>query len=147
RRGWGSGWPAGLIGALALIAAAERVVARDDLDFTTEAALSWEICRAEARDKAPGRQILCLGDSLVKFSIVPGVFESRTGRKAYNLAAFGAPPPVSYFTLRRALDAGARPEAVIVDFHPVRASAHPQAFQRLWPELLDAGECADLAWT
>jgi hypothetical protein len=63
--------------------------------------------------------------------------------------------PSSYFLLKRALDAGARLRAVVIDCQdaPVMpGQEHEQAEglrsnRRNWPELLSFGESLDLAWT
>jgi len=75
------------------------------------------------RTRRVAHDVLCFGDSQMKFGIAPHVVAARTGRPAYNLAIVGGQPPASYFLLRRALEAGARPSAVLFDLqgkHPCR---------------------------
>jgi hypothetical protein len=131
---------------LALVAAAERFVARHEgLDFTTVWASGWRYAgRAAGRD-GPGCEVLCLGDSLVKFGVLPSALQGRLGRKATNLALCVGQPPATLAVLRRALDAGARPKAVVVDFTEHLLSVGPRRNRRHWPELLDVAESLDLA--
>src|SRR5690349_12144950 len=86
-------WPWGLIGMLGLVAAAEASVRRhEDADFTTNIATSWRFSAHQAARRATKCEVLCFGDSMVKFGLLPRVIESRIGRSAYNLAAYAGPP-------------------------------------------------------
>jgi hypothetical protein len=141
-------WPGGAVGTLALVLAVELFVARhQDLDFATVWAAGWKHTGALARGRAAGCEVLCLGDSLVKFGVVPRVLEDRLGGRAINLALCVGQPPAALAVLRRALEAGARPKVVLVDFTEHLLARGPRKNARLWPELLSAGECLDLAWT
>jgi hypothetical protein len=91
--------------------------------------------------------VLCFGDSLVKFAVVPRVLEARLGQGAYNLAVCGGQAPSSYFLLRRALEAGARPEAVVVDFMPHLLDHGPRQNARQWPMLVNPREFVELVWS
>jgi hypothetical protein len=140
--------PWGAIGTIVLIAAVELLVHRvEDRYFTTNAALSWAFGGRAADRKAAGRDVLCFGDSMVKFGVAPRVLEDRLGAKAYNLALYAGSPTASYFLLRRALEAGARPSAILVDFQPSVLACGPRFHIRLWPELLSVRDAWDLAWT
>ena len=108
-------FPLGVLGALALVLATERVVARYNLEFSEVTALNWSFANRASKSLATKADVLCFGTSLVKFGVLPRSIESATGRSAYNLAACNAHMPTSYFLLKRALDAGARPSAVLVD--------------------------------
>src|SRR5690242_12777653 len=108
-------WPVGMLGMLALVLAAESYVARHDLDFATLWSANWRHGAAAARREGPKSAVLAFGDSLVKDGVAAPVIEARLGRRAYNLAVFNGQAPASYFLLRRALDAGARPAAVLID--------------------------------
>jgi hypothetical protein len=55
---------------------------------------------------------------MLKFGIAPRVLESKLGRKVYNLALLDGKPALTYLLFRRAIAAGARPSAVIVNFGP-----------------------------
>jgi hypothetical protein len=138
---------------LLLVAATERFVARHDLDFTTVVPQNWKYSDREARRATEPGSVLCFGTSLVKLGVVSRVIEQQTGRPALNLAVCGGHMPSSYFLLKRALVAGARPAAVVVDCQegPVPrepAGARAPALSdnlRLWPELLTWAECVGLA--
>ena len=68
--------------------------------------------------KATRFEILCFGDSMLKFGIAPRVLEAKLGRKVYNLALLDGKPVLTYLLFRRAIEAGARPSALIVNFAP-----------------------------
>src|SRR5207245_157501 len=51
----------------------------------------------------------------------------------------------SYFMLRRTLRAGAKPSAIVLDLTPHMLIHAPEVNKNLWPELLNAEECLDLA--
>lgn len=142
----GPAWavPWGFLGMLALVAVVETAVAHHPLDFSDPVSLSWQLSARAARAQAPGCSVLGIGDSLVKHAVVPAVLESRTGYRACNLAVARGPAPATYFLLRRALDAGARPRAVVVDFKPSVLVGSPRYNLRYWQEILTPGECLDL---
>src|SRR3954453_11222932 len=85
--------PWGLLGMLGLVAAIETGVARDVLDFSDPVSLSWRLAARAARDEAPGRAVLCVGDSLVKHGMIPKVIAARSGHDAVNLAVARGPAP------------------------------------------------------
>ncbi len=117
--------PWGLLGTIALVTAVEAGVGRHEFDFSDNALASWKHAAQAARREARDAQILCFGDSLVQLSVVPQVLEARSGRRTYNLSVTGGPPPASYFLLERALAAGARPVALVVDAKPnILATRH-----------------------
>ncbi|MFO0952739.1 MAG: hypothetical protein U0835_16645 [Isosphaeraceae bacterium] len=139
--------PLGLLGALLLVAAVESGLPTTAARLPTR----WRSrggSAAEAAERlAPGCQVLCLGDSLAKHGLVPQVLTETSGRSSCNLAAAAAPTPLTFFLLKRALDAGARPEAVVLDLKPSVLAGGPRFRLRDWPEALRAGELVDLAWT
>lgn len=137
--------PAGLVGMIALVAAIELGLARSEDRFTTLWAAAWEHSGWAASRRAPRCEILAFGDSLVKHGLVPRVVELRTGRRCYNLAAFLGMAPLSYYLLRQAIEAGARPEAVLIDGEVL--DADPLDVVRLWPEALGLRDLWDLART
>src|SRR4051794_12362625 len=111
--------PVGALGMFALVLAAEGFIGRrEGRAFTTQVVAQWQLAGRAARREATRGELLCFGDSLVVFDVAPRVLEARTGRRAYNLAAMGSQSSTSYLLLRRALEAGARPSAVVVDFMP-----------------------------
>ena len=136
--------PAGLIGALVLIACGEWMVSRQADRLAVYQVLATRFARDEASRSAPGCDVLALGDSVVKFGFDPAAIERRLGVRAYNLAVPGTPPPLTYALLRRALEAGATPTALVVGH--MSLSGDPSVQVAELSELLRIGECAELAW-
>jgi len=136
--------PWGLAGAIGLIVAIECFVTRNWLDFTDPVSLSWRHSARAAETRSPGCDLLCLGDSLIKHSLVPGVIEKRTGLHAVNLSAARAPALLTYFLLRRAVGAGARPAAIIINAKPAVLLADPGFNERYWREVISPRECLDV---
>lgn len=141
--------PWGLLGMIGLVAAIEWSVAAHDIDFTTPMHWDWrQIGRAATRpDRVAGKDVLFFGDSLVKFSLMPKLIKQRSGKVAYNFALHTGQTSTSYFMLRRALRAGARPSSIVLDLTPHMLAHAPVVNQGLWPELLSPAECLDLAWS
>jgi hypothetical protein len=139
--------PWGLIGMLGLVVAIEAGLERHHLDFTRFYIHDWRVSGRAARAVAPACDVLCFGDSLVKFGVAPRAIEPRLGRRVYNLAVCDGQAPSSFFLLRRALEAGARPTAVVVDFAPHLLSAGPRHNLRHWPELVTTREGLELGLT
>lgn len=138
--------PWGFIGMIALVAATERFIARHPSDFAGTQSNSWRFC-ADAVARCPRPlDVLCLGDSQVKVGVVPSVLGARLGGRAYNLAALGGQAPSSFFLLRRALDSGVKPRAVVVDFDANLLAVSPKSNALCWPDLVDARDAAELAW-
>jgi hypothetical protein len=130
---------------LALMVVIENIVARDVLDFSDPVSLSWRLAAHSARHVAPRCAVLCAGDSLVKHGLIPKVITARSGLAAVNLAVARGPAPATYFLFRRALEAGARPAALVVDFKPNVLSGGPRYNIREWQETLTLRESLDLA--
>lgn len=139
--------PGGLLAMLGMVAGVETYLARRDLDFSTVWAQDWRAGGEAARVEAPTCNILCFGDSLLKYGIIPKVVESRAGGRAYNMAMHAGKAPGSYFLLRRALESGARPSAIVVDFDAAHLAIGPLELIRQWPEMLTLRDCLDLATT
>ena len=137
--------PWGLLGMLGLIVAIETIVARDVLDFSDPVSLSWRLAARSARDEAPSRPVLCAGDSLVKHGLIPKVIAARSGLASVNLAVARGPAPATFFLVRRALEAGARPAALVVDFKPNVLVGGPRYNVRYWQEILTFRESLELA--
>lgn len=136
--------PSGLAGMLALIVAVEGCVAWRSLGLTPRLGLAVRFAAGQADAGAPGRGVLALGDSVIKFGFDPEVVESHLGKPAYNLAVPGMPPQMAYLLFRRVLAAGSRPAAVVIgqmawggDF---RDKTH------LVAEMIRAGEGLRIAW-
>lgn len=141
--------PLGMVGMIAVVALVETGLGRSDR-FGSDIAESWRIKASAASREAPKCDVLCFGDSLVEFGLVPPILEERLGGKAYNLATHAGSPAASYFLLKRALAAGARPRAIVVDFMPhqvVNNPGHEAIRLRAWPELAGLGDAIDLGWT
>jgi hypothetical protein len=132
---------------LALVGAGDLFVAGQSARWTAPLVMDWQATRQAAARKATGCDLLCLGSSMVKYGVLPRVIEARTGRRGYNLAVPGSHVPAAYFVLRRSLDHGARPSAVIVDFPRGRLGEDPcdERSHTPWAQLLGPGELFDLA--
>ncbi len=136
--------PLGFVGMVSLLILGETCLAIRAPDFLGEIAYAWRWGARSAQRDAPKSEVLCFGDSLVKFGVAPRVVESRTGRTMWNLAVTGGRPANSYFLLRRALDAGARPAALVLDADLLYAD--PFEIPYLWPQLATPGEIIEMAW-
>jgi hypothetical protein len=147
RQAVGSRLPWGLLGMLASVLVVECSFARNDINFLGPETASWRLGPQSARRRAPAAEILCFGDSLVKLGVVPKVLERRLKRRVYNLALIAGQPPATFFLLRKALEAGAKPSALIVDYEPHLLSLPPQKKAPLWSELAGVRDCFELAWT
>jgi hypothetical protein len=127
----------GLLGMVALVLTIESALMARDLDFSTAVATNWEFEGARAARQARDSDILCFGDSMVKFGVQPRILGPSLGKKAYNMALYCGPSEASYFLLKRSLDAGAKPSAVVVDFQPEFLIADSiKILYRVFPELL-----------
>ena len=140
--------PRGFLCMLGLVSCIELFVALNGRHFKTDIATSWSATSHDAIHEAKECEVLCFGDSLVKFGVLPRVVEAWSGRRTFNLALLNGPPSASYYLLRRALWAGARPKAVVIDIMPHQLARGPrhEEFARAWPELLSIPDCLDLAW-
>jgi hypothetical protein len=132
---------------LSLMLIIEVTLQQYSLDFLHSFTYDWFMTGRAARSHANDCEILCFGDSLVKFGVVPRVLEQRLGRRAYNLAICGGQAPSSYFLLRRAIDSGARPKVVVIDFTPHLLGHGPKPNLRQWPEFMSMSEFVDLTWS
>ena len=117
-----------LLGMIALIAAVEGSLAAHRIDFATPWTEDWRFSAWAAREKSPGCDVLCFGDSLVKYGVMPRVIEARTGLKSYNLATSGGTMPTAFFLFRQALDAGVVDE-LVVSVAPVVLSGGKRLFE------------------
>ena len=73
--------PRGLLGMLALVFMIEGSLDRRAADFTPWGTWAWRHSGAMLGRKAPGSEVLCFGDSLIKFGVVPRVLEERRARR------------------------------------------------------------------
>jgi hypothetical protein len=136
--------PWGIAGALALVVLVESRVGRRDLHLTHELTTGYR-ASGEAASRVGDCRLLCLGDSLIKHGVAPRVLEERLGLRAYNLASAGGVAPLTYFLLRRALDSGARPTALVIDAFPTQLQTDPLLAERSLAAVLRPGEALDLA--
>jgi hypothetical protein len=139
--------PLGLLGMAGLLLAVEGFVARDDVHFATDWSADRRLALRMLRRGAAGCEILCFGDSQIKFGVVPGLIGPPLGKRACNLAVHGGQPAASYFLLRRALEAGASPRALLISTKPFVLSSRPQEHTRPWSELASLRDCLDLGRT
>jgi hypothetical protein len=140
-----AGWPLGLIGMLALVVLTERYIGRRDIDLGTLLTIEWRRTGKAATKEAPKAEILCFGTSLTRLGVSPVILKERTGLSAYALALSGGQPFASYTMLKHALDAGAKPKAVVVDFKWGAISMDPKGAERIFPEIATFGECLAMA--
>jgi len=143
----GRSLPWGLIGMLGLILSVEHVVIRHDLDLIGTVSLNWRYAGRAAASRARDCKILCLGSSIVKMGIGARMIQAGTGKRTFNLAMSAASLPANFYVLRRAIEAGARPDAVLIDclengLEPFQVHGN----LRNYPELLTVGEIFDIAW-
>lgn len=139
-------FPSGLAGMLALVVCVEAMISGHAQTLRNAWAWDWFLAEKAARREVADSRVLCFGDSLMKFAVAPEALERSSGRKAYNLAVGVGQVPGSYFLLRRALESGAKPEAVVIDAIPHMLSARPDANATLWPELMTYRDCLELSW-
>jgi hypothetical protein len=140
---------------LAIVAASEMFLAAHPADFAEFSASDWRLAKRALTGDARDAQVLCFGSSLLKFGLVPELIERRTGLTTFNLSLMGGQAASSYFLLRDALEAGARPAVVLLDCQdlpskpwlPDVRGLGLEAHVRSWPELLSVAQSAELAWT
>ena len=138
--------PWGFLSMLGLVVVREGVVKKHELDsLSSLVEASWRHASDAAGREGVGASVLAFGDSLVKNGISPPALQSGTGRSAYNLATFGGPPAFSYFMLRRVLQAGGKPDTLILVFMPANLASCPQVYVQMWQAIASPRECLDLA--
>jgi hypothetical protein len=139
-------WPFGLLGMLALVAIAEWTIARGSR-FKTDKAASWAYAAHEVRRQSKHAEVVFLGDSMVKFGLLPRIVESHTGWRAFNLAVFDGPPLASLTIFEQLLTQGGRPRAIVVNFMPhqlERALLDPK-HANVWFQLMSLPKAWDHA--
>ncbi len=124
------------------------MIARNPSDVNVRSRLGacWQSAFRAASEPESRAEILCFGDSLVKLGILPRVLEARLGRSAYNLAVLGGQPPAGQFLLRRVLDSGHCPRALIINFSPLLLGMDPRVNLEWWGTLPPARERSEVAW-
>jgi hypothetical protein len=140
--------PWGLIGMAILVGTIEGRAIRDRPHYMGTVAASARFKGQFVHRKAPGREVLCFGDSMIQYGVLPKVIERTTGRRGYNLAVQAGPAPASYFLLRRALESGARPSTIVANFAAKFLSDRPwhPGLSYPWPDLLELDEAIELSW-
>jgi hypothetical protein len=137
-------FPLGLVGMLGLVIAIEGTISHRWLDFSDPVSLSWRFMERGARSESAGCDVLFLGDSLVKHGLLPSVIRRETGLRSVNLSAARAPALMTYFVLKRALESGARPSAIVIDTKPAVLIGGVEYNAPYWPAALTARECLEL---
>ena len=133
-----------IVAGLAVFAI-EICFAHHDLDFNRPENMGWRWGRSAARRRAPKADILCLGTSMIQTGVLPRVIAHRTGRPAYGMALFASQMPGNYYLFKQALDSGAKPSAVIIDFPVNFLGTSLDAQAGTWPALLNVRETLELA--
>jgi hypothetical protein len=139
--------PWGLVVAVVAVTAVEARVARLDLELSRPESFDWRLARRAARVEAPKCDVLGFGTSMAQMGLIPRVIEHRTGRRSYNLAVCGGRSTFAYYYLNRAIRAGARPSAVLIDVHPAIISTSYKDVNTGWSDALGLGDILDMAWT
>jgi hypothetical protein len=142
-------YPGAFFGLVGLVLAVEAFVATHEHSYVRPEQWDWQYRGRAAARNLERYQVLCFGDSQVKGGVQPRLIEARIGKAAYSLAPSGGTPATSYFLLRRALRAGAKPSLVVVDYHRDIMAKRPrdQATAPQWVELLNPREILELAIT
>ena len=138
-------FPWGLVVALGSIFAIERSLARHELEFAIDTAWDWRTGAKLAETDAKDAEVLLLGDSQLKVGVAAKIVEPRIGGKVISLARNGGQSPSSYYLLKRALDAGAKPKAIVVEFMPALLAKNLDYNTRQWPEILRFAESIELS--
>ena len=141
------GWPLGLIGMLALVALTERYIAKRDTDLGTMYSIEWRMIGESVKRQAPKASICCFGTSLTRMGVSPRILEAKLGKPAYNFALSGGQPFASYTMFRHVLDAGGKPEAVVVEFKWSALGVDYKWNERVLPEMATLRDCAEFAMT
>lgn len=136
--------PRGLLGMIGMIILIESAISCHHLDFTRFYIHDWRSIGSTVRSRSPDCSLLCFGDSLVKFGVLPRVIQDQTDARVYNMSLCGGQATSSYFLLRRAIEAKARPTTVLVDYAPHLLMAGPSHNLRQWPEFLSLSEGIEL---
>lgn len=140
----GGAMPWGALGALVLIVAVECLLARQPLHLADPVSLSWRHAATLAEGHARGAEILLAGDSLIMHGVEPSLVREQTGLDAINLGAARAPALYTYFLVRRVLDSGVRPRAIVFCAKPAVLMGGPDYDARYWQEVLSPREFLEL---
>jgi hypothetical protein len=130
---------------IVLVTVVETWVSLQPLRFVETASLSWRLAVEAIPREAERSEVALLGDSLVKIGVIPEVVREGSGRSTYNFAMAQAPAPATYFVLRRLIDAGGKPSAIVIDFKPSVLAGGPKYSLRHWQTILSPREAFELA--
>ena len=147
KQAWRERIPWGILGMMLLVFLIEKQISRRSLQFLDSDDWAYRQNRREATREATRAEILCFGDSLVKYGVLPSAVETRTGCKTYNLALAGGQASASEALLRIAIKSGAKPRAIVVDFFPPILKVPPKSQGTRWSSLLSISETLRLAWS
>ncbi len=139
-------WPVGLLGMLVLVTAVESGELATGARYIDPIVYSWCFSARHARESVAGRDVLYFGDSLAKHGLIPEAIDRATGRRSYNLAAAAGSTPMTYTLLKRALDSGARPEAIVFDMKPSVMIGGPRYLIQGFAEVLGFREALGLGF-
>jgi hypothetical protein len=128
-----------------LIVLIEGYIARRDTDLGTMYSIEWRMTGKSVKKHAPTSSILCFGTSLTKLGVSPKILQEKLGKPAYCFALSGGQPFASYTMLKKALDSGSNPEAIVVDFKWSALAMEPIWNERVLPEMANVFEYAELA--
>jgi hypothetical protein len=138
--------PWGFLGMIGLMLTVESSISRRHPDLAPDYSLEWRKTGRVVHREAPRSEIICLGDSLVKVGVAPRVLEQSLGKRTFDFALSAGQPVASYFMLRRVLETGARPEAVLLDSKWTALACPPTLNEPILPEIVGPREFLDLAW-
>lgn len=139
--------PAGFLGMLALVVLVDGIWLARSRDFVALWSEDWRLSAQVASSGLHDRDLLLFGDSLIKYGVLPRQIEARTGLKGYNLALHAGTVPSSYFMLRRALEAGAKPRLIMVDFFALMRPDDPHWRIAAYSNLATVRDALDIAAT
>ena len=134
----------GFLGMVALVLGVEILIGTRR-DLADPVAIQWRYRAGAVRGRGARVDVLCLGDSLVRYGVAAPVLGRKLGRSVANHAVPAAPPAATYFALRDAIDAGARPRVVVVSYAPFLLVPGYRLNRAFLPEMAGLGACLDLA--
>jgi hypothetical protein len=106
----------------------------------------WRGAAMAMSGPAASAEILIFGDSLLQSGVIPEVVRDELGMTAYNAAVQAGPPAASVVLLDRAIRAGARPKAIIVDAQPfILAEVRPARMIGEWASMAGVADALAVA--
>lgn len=124
--------PRGFLGMLALVLAFELFLKAHDHEFRDVAQWNFSVSRRQAESAKGKYDLVCFGDSVMKMAVIPKIIDAKLGRHSYNMAVCGSQAPETFFLLRRMIESGAKPSAVIVNFFPRLQELGPWHCAEFW---------------